>query len=493
MRRSSAGSNGRRRRGRLLPIAVAAAAALGLAGVATFAPGAVPTPTADAARPNVVLILVDDARYDDLTTLPAVKRLIGDQGATFTNFNAPFPLCCPARSTLLTGQYAHNHGVLDNKAPLGGFTKFDDEHTLATWLTPEYTTGLIGKYLNEYKAPYQPPGWDEWMVPRATYNYLGRRWAINIGAGIETRSYRGYQTDTIGMLAKRFIVRNSATDRPFFLFTSIVAPHAGNPAEHDDPRFPTPNVAKRHRDAFAGMKNTDPSFNEADVSDKPLRPSRLTAAEIAGLTEVNAQRRESLLSAQSALKKIVNTLRSTDELNNSYVVFMSDNGYLLGDHRIRGGKVFPYEVATTVPFMMRGPGIIPGTVVRQPTGQQDFAPTVLAMADARAAASGFPIDGINLMPLMSDPDRRADRPIVIEAGPKSPKASDYRFHGIKAKLGAKVWKYVVRSNGKKELYDLTDDPHELTNVANTRSYRDTQAEMAGLLDDYQWCAAQQCR
>ena len=148
--------------------------------------GRPPASTAVAAAqtpPNIVLVLVDDARYDDLTTMPQVRQLIGGAGVSFRNFYSPFPLCCPARATLLTGQYAHNHGVLGNFRPNGGFDEFRDGSTLATWLDPTYRTGLIGKYLNEYAPPYQPPGWDEWTVPRGMYNYTGDPWYVDKGAG----------------------------------------------------------------------------------------------------------------------------------------------------------------------------------------------------------------------------------------------------------------------------------------------------------------------
>ena len=235
--------------------------------------------TLDAAqgRPNIVLVLVDDARYDDLSTMPRVRQQIGAAGARFTNFYSPFPLCCPARATLLTGQYAHNHGVLSNLAPTGGFEEFKDGSTLATWLDPTYRTGLIGKYFNEYVPPYQPPGWDEWMVPKQMYNYTGSSWYVDKGAGGSFQSRAGYQTDTMATLAGDFIGRNAPRSQPFFLYLSIVAPHAGIPTDPDDiTGFASPNVKPVYRDRFEGLANADPSFDEADVSDKPVQNPPLT-------------------------------------------------------------------------------------------------------------------------------------------------------------------------------------------------------------------------
>src|SRR3712207_6676183 len=151
------------------------------------------------------------AAVSDLT------QRIGAEGATFTNFYSSFPLCCPARATLLSGQYPHNHGVLSNFQPTGGWAEFHDKSTLATWVTPTYRTGLIGKYFNEYRVPYIPPGWDEWMVPKAMYSYTGSQWFIDNGMGSSTKSVTGYQTDTIGTLASDFISRNAPAEEPFFL------------------------------------------------------------------------------------------------------------------------------------------------------------------------------------------------------------------------------------------------------------------------------------
>jgi N-acetylglucosamine-6-sulfatase len=460
--------------------------------------GSVDHPAAAAEpTPNVLVILVDDARFDDMSSLPRISSLIGDAGATFPHAYSPFPLCCPARATMLTGQYAHNHGVLDNEPPLGGFTAFDDTDTLATWLTGDYTTGFIGKYLNGYKLPYRPPGWDDWMMPvGSVYDYRNTSWNID---GVR-RTYPGYRTDTMGTLATQFIQSHADDAQPFFLFTSIVAPHAGTPNEPDDPRvvhntskFPTPNVSDTYRNDLGKVGNDDPAFNEADVSDKPLRPAPLAAWEIDAIKEVNGQRREALLSAQDVVTRIVAALRTAGELDNTYLVFASDNGYMLGDHRIRGGKVFPYEVSARVPLLIRGPGIPAGSVVNQTVGLHDLAPTVLAMTDHVGANGASTIDGANVLPMMGHPGNRASRALVLEAGPESVNRPAYRFHGVVAMVDGVRWKYVERDTGKKELYNLGDDPAELTNLAGRPAFAQVQAQLRGVLVDRQWCSGADCR
>ena len=246
------------------------------------------------------------------------------------------------------------------------------------------------------------------------YNYTGSSWFVDKGAGGSFQSMGGYATDTMASFASDFIGRNAPRSQPFFLYLSIVAPHAGIPSDPDDiSGFASPYVKPVYRDRFEGRANTDPSFNEADVSDKPIQNPRLSSAEIVGLTESNAQRRESELSVDDAVTRIMDALSSSGELDNTYVMFMSDNGLVLGEHRLRGGKLVPYEVANHVPFMVRGPGISSGTVVPDVTAQVDFAPTVLDMAGLAAPSS---VDGISLLPTMKDPTRGLTRPgVVIEA------------------------------------------------------------------------------
>lgn len=445
-------------------------------------------------RPNVVIFVVDDARVDDLSSMPIVQSLIADEGATFTNAFAPFPLCCPARATLLTGQYAHNHGVLGNSAPQGGFHAFDDSQTLATWLNDTYTTGFVGKYLNAYgskgTSTYVPPGWDAWRAALQPTIYMNPR--FNTDGTVSTYS-GGYIADVVTDLADTFI-RTKA--EPFFLFTSFSAPHAGTPLEADDPQivygrsgFPTPNVASRHRNELTDLPlDPGPAFNEADVRDKPKQEPLLAPWEIDAITEVNQQRREALLYVEDAVERIVATLVARGELDNTYLIFTSDNGYMLGEHRIRGGKATPYEEAIGVPLLIRGPGIPAGSVVNQPVGGQDVASTVLAMTGLSDAAGGFAMDGIDLLPLITDPSLYADRPIVLEWGPTD-SSGDYEFHGIRTAQ----WKYVVRKRGAVELYDMVRDPYELDNRANKQKWAAVQAEYDTLLQEYMFCAESTCR
>jgi N-acetylglucosamine-6-sulfatase len=474
--------------------ALAALAALTLTALLSIGTGARQPAAAAPPAPNIVLLLLDDARLDDLSAAPSIQRRVAERGATVRNFYSSFPLCCPARATLLTGQYPHNHRVLGNFAPQGGFTKFRDSSTLATWLNPSYRTGLIGKYLNEYKTPYVPPGWDEWMVPNAMYNYTHDKWFIDNGRGGSVKSIPGYQTDTIGSLASSFVTRNAPAAEPYFLYTSIVAPHGGLPADPDDPvgedvsYFPTPYVKPVYRNSETGTRITNTAFNEADVSDKPIRPAPLTREEIALLTETHQQRREAMRSAEDAVDRILNAVEASGEAANTYVMVMSDNGFILGEHRYRGGKMAPYEVSNHVPFLVRGPGIAPGTALHAPTAQVDFAPTVLAMARRAIPPS---VDGVNLLPALRTGVAPSRRGILIEATDTN--ATTVTPPWLYKGVVSGGWKYVQRTTGKRELYDLRTDRAELTNLAGDPDHAQTQQRLAGLVSAYSGCAGTTCR
>ena len=447
--------------------------------------------TAAAAEPaNVVMILVDDARVDDLATMPYVQQMIGNRGATFSQSYAPYPVCAPDRATLLTGQYAHNHGVLTNSPVEGGFAQFRDTQTIATWLNPAYETGFAGKYINGYglngTKTYVPPGWDEWHASLSPENYVDP--ALNDNGVVSTYT-GGYLTDVLANKSVDFINTSSAGAEPFFLMASFPAPHNGTPAEAGDPvGYPTPNVGTRHAGEFETRPlDPAPAFNEDPINDKPVKPALLTQADIAAITELDQQRAESLLYVEDAVKRIIDTLTARGELQNTYIIFTSDNGFLLGEHRLTG-KGTPYEESIGVPLLIRGPTIPQGSVVRQQTGAMDIAPTILGMT-GRTAAPGFVIDGVNALPMISNPSLYANRPIVLEVGPTQPGGA-YAYHGIRTP----EWKYVERLVRQRlELYDLVADPYELVNRSRPTRYDADEARMKALLDQYIYCAGAACR
>lgn len=445
--------------------------------------------------PNVLMILTDDMRYDDLEYMPHVQSLLVQKGTTFTRFYSTFPLCCPARASILTGQYAHNHGVLSNHAPYGGFMALRDDSTLATWLTPTHTVGLAGKYLNEYGVGndplYVPPGWDFWRGSSAdTYNYR------NIGLtmdGWTVESFEGVNsTKVIADQSLEFLGAHGK--QPFFLLSSFIAPHFGGPWERDDPvGRDTPFVGAKYRDTYDGPAlPEDPSVNEADISDK--RPSMrmkklLSATELAKLKESMAQRRESLRLVDDQVARLVGNLRRQGELRDTYVIFLSDNGYLQGEHRIFAGKGLPYNPASHVPLVIRGPGVPAGEAVDGMAAMHDLAPTILELTQTEGGVGKALFDGQSLVPMFTDPSYGDDRTLVLEAGDNN---GGYAFYGI---IRGDGWKYVEFTTdglNEVEMYDLNTDPYEERNLAEERRYVVKRAELEAEAELLRFCAGSHC-
>ncbi len=448
-------------------------------------------------RPNIVFITTDDMRVRDLVAMPNVRDLLISQGLSFTTSIASYPLCCPARASWLTGQYNHNNGVMGNAsatAPEGGYVALDASSTVATWLRGAgYQTAFVGKYLNGYgtvKPVAVPPGWQEWHGAVGGGDYYTTKLRENTGGVLATRTYSGtYQVDLYDAIATDIIRRRMPADAPLFLWVSQYAPHSGTPREPDDPSMATPAVPARWKDHYASTPlPTDPSFNEADVRDKPSyvrNKNRISLSLQAQIREANAQRWESLLAVDESVANIVETLRVTGELDNTVVVFSSDNGFMLGEHRIHAGKTVAYEASQMVPLVMRGPGFPAGATRVQPVANVDVGPTFADLADATPT---LPVDGLSLLPLVSAPGSWPQRTLVIEAGPSTRGGPDW-YHGIRTGR----YKYLEYSTGEVEFYDLSVDPDELTSLTNNPQFDATQAQLRQLFLQYESCAGATCR
>jgi N-acetylglucosamine-6-sulfatase len=441
-----------------------------------------------------VIVETDDQTAEEIRAMPRTQALIGAEGTTFANSFVSLSLCCPSRSTLLTGRYAHNHGVLDIVPPYGGFERLDGRETLPVWLQRAgYATVLVGKYLNRYgrRDPTEiPPGWTEWhgLVDPSTYRYYG--YTIN-DDGLPTRHGSGpfdYQTDVLTRRAEDVIERRAPSEQPFFLWLTYVAPHNGGPREPwDPPELATPVPALRHRTMFADTHfPRAPSFDERDVRDKPPairgRP-RLPLEMKWAIDEHYVQELESLQAVDEGVEGVVDALRRSGELENTLIVFTSDNGFLHGEHRVPTGKVLPYEESIRVPLLMRGPGVPRGEVRDQLVANVDLAPTVL---EAAGALAPWVPDGESLLGFLRDPFLETERDILLE-GPARRRSGRLRFTGLRTRTHV----YVERDTGERELYDLRTDPYELRNLASVRP-----AEAEGLsrrLAVLRGCAGMTCR
>jgi arylsulfatase A-like enzyme len=396
----------------------------------------------------------------------------------------------------LTGQYSHNNGVRGNAPPQGGYQALDKSNTLAVWLQRGgYYTVHLGKFLNGYgrQNPTEiPAGWSEWhgAVDPTTYRYYN--YTLNEGGTLHTFCATPqpscYQTDVYRDKANE-IIRRRAAQGPFFLWVAFLGDHSGAPREPDDPpQLGTPVPAPRHHDALKGTPLPQPAnFNEADVSDKPQvirqRPL-LNARRIAAIQENWQQRRETLMSVDEAIASIVETLRQSGELDNTLILFTSDNGFFHGEHRVANGKVLWYEPSIHLPLLMRWTAnqSLPRGVHRsQLTMNVDDAETILDAAGVRA---GRTEDGVSLLPFWRDRGKETGRDLLID---NSPGAG--HFDGIRTLH----YKYAEYANGDRELYDLRKDPEELQSQHANPAYDALKASLAARLHNLVNCAGTSCR
>ena len=400
-------------------LAVALAALLVLAGAIALALGvgaAGPPPAkaqASAAKPNIVVLLTDDQESRSMRVMKRAAKLLKRKGVTMKRFYDNFPLCCPSRSTILTGQYAHNHNVLSNSPPDGGYGVFNELHGsnyLPIWLQEAgYQTSYIGKYLNGYAEPDEygtvpsdvPRGWDNWHVlapSRAQYfNYT-----LNNNGSLRQYTDReeDYSTDVFTSKAKRFIRSNAKSETPFYLQLGYAAPHGGGGGDPGRSCNRAAVPAPRHLSTLKGkFRNTlPPSFNEADTSDKPSQISfkaPLTEGQISDTLRKRRCAWESLLAVDESIDALTKEIERDGIKRNTYVFFLSDNGFLRGEHRIRDNKRYLYEESARVPFIARGPGIPHNESSDDVVVNADLTSTVLELS---GASPGLVQDGQSLMP-----------------------------------------------------------------------------------------------
>ena len=426
-------------------------------------------------RPNIVLILTDDLDARSLEAaadqFPAIAAL-REQGTAFSNFVVTTPLCCPSRASILLGQYAHNHGVLNSGGQSTGFAAFHgldrEGSTLATWLRDAgYRTALLGKYMNGYPgraaATYVPPGWDEWAGYRMSageeefsyfdYELNENSWLVAYGSRPED-----YLTDVLAAKATAFVARSAAAGQPFFLYVAPFAPHA--------PATPAPRHAEAFPDPAAPRV---PSFGEADVGDKPawVRDQVEIGPDEAALIDAHhGLRMRSLLAVDDLVATVMDALSASGALEDTYVFFTSDNGFHLGEHRIGYGKRTPYEEAIRVPLLVRGPGVPAGRVVEELALNVDLAPT---FAELAAAAAPGGVNGRSLVPLLSGEQPAAWRQVGLIETFERRKESGSSQTSVPAfrALRAVDLSYVEYATGERELYDLQADPYQLENLAES--------------------------
>ncbi len=434
-----------------------------------------------AGRPNIILVMTDDQDLESARHMPYLRSLMAERGATFENAFVTNALCCPSRATMLTGQYSHNHGILGNEWPEGGSRKFRESgaesSTVATRLkTAGYRTAYFGKYLNGYASTHVPPGWDEWNAVAGTYlsNYLsenGDFWYYNP----ETT----HDTDVLADKAIEYVDGASEEESPFFAVIAPRAPH--------EPAIPAP----RHEGGFEDIPlPRPPSFDEGDVSDKPAwirtRPP-LSPGQINNLEELNENRLESLQSVDEIFPRLIETLRENRELENTYLVFTSDNGYHMGHHRLPDGKWTPYEEDIRVPLIVRGPGVPEGRKIEDMALNNDLAPTFTNLAGLKESPLA---DGRSLAPLLDgDPSSPESwrTAFLVEEGEKKV-AQRPGLSAIRTESSI----YIEYASGEREFYDLEKDPFQLENKYEAAD-PDLLRRLGNRLEELKNCEGRSCR
>ena len=512
---------------RTLGTGIVLVAILIVATVTVLMPADLQRPAVAPSRPNIVLITTDDQPVKLLWAMRRTRRAIGARGTEFRRYYASFPLCCPARATWITGQYAHNHGVIDNRARNGGGYPAlrHPMNVLPGWLrSAGYETALAGKWLHDYDSTENAPGWEVFhslVIQSRYYDYALTD--SNGGAVFFGDRTEDYLTDTLtNRFAVPFIRARAASPRPFFLHVSYTAPHwgrgrndrAGRRCATPRPfRFVSarPKPAKRHADAYRRTPLPQPpSFNERNLSDKPdsvANKPRIGRKGRRALAKRYRCELATLLAADEGIARIDRALIDAGIEDETVVIFTSDNGYMHGEHRLRGGKVHPYEEGVRVPLLIKGPGIPAGRRTLKPVADVDLAPTILDLAGA--GATGRRLDGVSLLRTIRRPGSRK-RALLLQARRRPTRSEEGRF-AARSWIGVRTrrYTYIERRSATvqsatadlpiaagdrvaRELYDNKRDRFQLHSKHRSRRYKKARRKLVELLGKLRRCTGSRC-
>ena len=427
-------------------------------------------PPASAERPNLLVVVTDDQRAEGtLQVMDSTTRWLADGGTTFNSAYATTPLCCPSRATIFSGQYAHNHGVFRND----DVNRLNQDQTVQSRLDRAgYTTGIVGKFLNNEPLDQRPRHWDDYRITDGLY--YGSAWNEN---GRRHRVTR-YITDYTELLARNFIrAREQDDDQPWFLYVATTAAHA--------PVIPEP----KYLSANVGELAITPGIAEADISDKPAFWEDLVAKNPPppGSTgaDIRRQQLRTLLSVDDLVATLRAELRSGRELRDTFIVFTSDNGLLWGEHGGPTIKDLPWLESSRIPLIVAWPRRVEaGVVDRSLVGNVDLAPTLLDAAGLRKPRW---MDGYSVL----SAHERSE--LLLEYGGLRNLIPAWRG------LTAPGWQYteydaIAGFASEREFYDLGVDPAQLHNrLGDAESSGDpATAALARRLAAYAACAGSSC-
>jgi len=486
-------------------------------------------------RPNIILIITDDQRWDTVRTTDTVMPLLANglrrESVFFRNAVVSSPLCCPVRSSILTGGFAvRHHGVLNNQLPNGGATKLADARSLGTLLQDrDYLTLYIGKYMNRYRfisglaadgstvpsMHYIPPGWDAFMpYIDDGFDWLGYR--LGIGTSNQAGPTRGlllpeeisiragalaemigrglprgladfflaldfgnqdHVNDYERMLALRAIdAAAGQPEKPFFLFLSLAAPHVPALPQLED------------QGVFSDFFYDERGWGEEDLSDKPRHIQQNAEKfwpQVTGDSpfidndprlphEFFADQWRSLQGIDRTVDAVFERIKGDSELTSRTVIFyMSDHGLQWGEHKLLGKKKLPYEESIRIPLLVRIPGIGPRVSNRLVAGDLDVSATVLHLAgySPEFLSRELRTDGRSLLPLAGNGADQDTSLVLIEDYRRNSRTGFPSWQAVRGRQ----WKYILHDTGEEELYFLPEDPYELESLHASRNPRDLAA------------------
>jgi arylsulfatase A-like enzyme len=396
-------------------------------------------PARQEVRPNVLIIVTDDQRFDMMSALPQTRRVFGDRGTAFANAFITTPQCCPSRASIMTGQFSHNHGVLENNDG----DRIKQRTTVQALLDRAgYLTAMTGKYLQGRPVSADPPHFDRWAT--VGWGYYDRNFNVD---GVMT-PVADYSTDFIADTTISYLEDFESNDeRPWYVYVAPTAPHL--------PYTP----AKEYRRARVESLHANPALRESDLDDKPPYFSDPLLLERTGYRlrqgrGLFRKQMRTLLSVDDLVADVFATMDELDERRQTLAFFMSDNGHLLGEHGLFG-KRLPYEASIRVPLYMTWPGRVEeGVTDDRLVAGIDLAPTILQAVGGDADS---PMDGRNLL---SDDSREL---LLIEQY-KNGHIPDW---ASVLTLRSQYIEYLDRGTGERlygEFYDLKEDRWQVDNL-----------------------------
>jgi arylsulfatase A-like enzyme len=427
--------------------------------------------TGPARRPNIIFVLTDDLAWNLVPFMPHVVEM-ERHGATFTNYFVSDSLCCPSRASIFTGRFPHDTHVFDNSPPEGGYSTFrgrgEERKTFATALRGKgYDTALMGKYLNGYRPIFGrvPPGWSEWDVAGNGYPEYG--YTMNSDGHVRRYGYhpQDYLTDVLAAKGVGFVRSAAMRHVPFLLEIATFAPHSPfTPAPRDWLSFP--GVRSPRSPAFNAVGTDEPSWLSHFT---PLDPLQVDAIDRKFRLRV-----QSVQAIDRMIGRLERVLAQEGLANDTYIVFSSDNGLHMGEHRLLPGKLTAFDTDIRVPLIVTGPRVVAGETIAQMTENIDLCPTFERLAGARP---GRRVDGRSLVPLLrgrevpgwprevliehhgrafhlGDPDLPTQLPTQGSGNPPT-------YEAIRTATAL----YVEYADGEREYHDLAEDPYEMHNLA----------------------------